>query len=105
MVKGVRHTSLDCKDMEKAKVDIFHQNKRLEGQVEILGMGFSHTQLGQVAGPLFIDLASPHQANLLLQEGLVLGSLFHEGEVYHQDCQVTRCFTCHALGHSARVCW
>ena len=66
MVKGVRHTLLDCKDMEKAQTDIFHQNKRLEGQVEILGMGFSHTQWGRVAGPLFIDLASPHQANLLL---------------------------------------
>ena len=104
MVKGMRHTSLDCKDMEKAQTDILCQNTRLEGQVEILGMGFSCTQCGRVAGPLFIDLTSPHQANLLLQEGLVLGSLFHEGEVYHQDCQVTRCFVCHTLGHSAKVC-
>ena len=104
MVKGVRHASLDCKDMERAQTDIFCQNKRLEGWIEILGMGFSCTQWGRVAGPLFIDLASPHQANLLLQEGLVLGSLFHEGEVYHQDCRVTRCFACHTLGHSTRVC-
>ena len=90
--------------MEKAQADIFHQNKRLEGQVEILGMGFGCTQCGRVVGPLFIDLASPHQANLLLQEGLVLGRLFHEGEVYHQNCWVTRCFICHALGHSTMVC-
>ena len=51
-----------------------------------------------------MDLARPQQANLLLQEGLVLGSIFHEGEVFHRDCQVTCCYACHGIGHTAKVC-
>ena len=52
---------------------------------------------------VLMDVASPQQANLLIQKGLVLGYVHHAVEL-HWDCWVTRCYQCQGLGHMAWVC-
>ena len=38
------------------------------------------------ASTVLMDVTSPQQANLLIQEGLVLGYVHHHVELFHQDC-------------------
>ena len=46
---------------------------------------------------VLMDVASPQQANLLIQKGLVLDYVHHTVELFHQDCRVTRCYQCQGL--------
>ena len=56
------------------------------------------------ASTVLVDVASPQQANFLIREGLILNYVHHEVELFHRDCQVTRCYRCQGLGHMAQVC-
>ena len=47
---------------------------------------------------------APQQANLLIQEGLVLGYVHHSVELFHRECRVIRCYQCQGLGHTAKFC-
>lgn len=106
LVKSVRLDALDCSNQEVARGTLVHQNPHL-GKVEIIHIGRERAR--QVGGParsstVLVDVASPQQANLLIQEGLVLGYIHHTVELFHRDCRVTRCYQCQSLGHMARVC-
>lgn len=106
MVKHVGQDALDCSNQEEAIKAIQEQNKRLHGVVEFLHVGRTTRVRNpeRKASALIIDVASPQQANVMIDEGLILRSVLHEVEVFHRDCTVTRCYKCHAIGHTARVC-
>lgn len=106
LVKHVAKDAIDCSDQEIARRTIHAQNARLHGVIDFLHVGRStrDANRGKKTVSLIIDVATPQQANLIIEEGLILQSVIHEVEVFHRDCVVTRCYKCHGIGHTARVC-
>jgi hypothetical protein len=86
--------------------EIYKQNPRLRGSVEILRVAFSKKLLrsSRTTGPLVISVAEPEQANRLIDTGLVWHYELHDCEPFNRDCIVTQCFNCYQYGHVARVC-
>lgn len=103
IVKSVHYKSLKEKALLEASKELLKQNPQLQGRVEILGLHHSEHS-DRKAGPLYLDLASPSQANLVIQEGIILENVYHDAEVFHRGCRITRCFKCHQMGHTAKFC-
>ena len=61
-------------------------------------------RLGKTTTYLIIDVATPEQANTLIDEGLLFQSELKDCELYHGDCRVTQCYNCQKYGHTARFC-
>ena len=104
LAKSVHIDALDCSNQEVARRTLIQQNPHLEG-VELIHVGRERTRrLPVQASTVLVDVASPKEANIIIQEGLVLGYVHHAVELFHRDCRVTRCYQCQGLGHMARVC-
>ena len=86
--------------------EIYKQNPKLRGSVEILRVAFAKKLLrsGRTTGPLIISVAEPEQANCLIDAGLVWHHELHDCEPFDGNCVVTQCFKCYQYGHVARVC-
>jgi hypothetical protein len=93
-------------DQAKAKQEIYNQNPKLRGIVEILRVTWSKKLIrsGRTSGPLQVSVAEPEQANLLIRDGLIWDYQIHECEPYSGECTVTQCFQCYQYGHVARMC-
>lgn len=88
---GVRVASLDVKDQKAGIASIYAQNPSLKNVVTFVRIGWSSKTIkqGKRTAPLFLGIAEPEQANLLLEQGLLLGAEFHNCEIFCGDCQVT----------------
>ena len=53
---------------------------------------------------LYLDLATPKQANLLIENGLVLGHRLHEVESFLADTVIAQYFKYFGYSYQARVC-
>ena len=106
LAHGIRVPTVNPEDQQAAIKAIYAQNPRLRGKVTIVRVGWAHKTLKyhKKTGPLHIGLAEPEQANLLIDQGLLLGSELHDCEVFYGDCRVTQCFKCHSYGHTAKHC-
>lgn len=106
LAHGIRVPIVNPQDQQAAIKAIYAQNPKLQGRVTIVRVGWAHKTLKyhKKTGPLHIGLAEPEQANLLIDQGLLLGSELHDCEVFYGDCQVTQCFKCHSYGHTAKHC-
>jgi hypothetical protein len=106
MAKHVAKDAVSQSDQKAIVAEINAQNPRIHGVVEILHVG--HSKRGArdsaKAGILIIDVATPRQANTLIQEGLILQGVLHDVEVFHRDCLIVRCYQCQRYGHTAKVC-
>lgn len=52
--------------------------------------------------PLHIRVREPKQTNYLLDNRIVLGSEYHDCELFFGDYLVTQYFNCQAYGHTAK---
>ena len=106
MVHGMKVASIDCSRQEDAIRQITGQNTHLRNKIEILRVQWPKKALrqGKTATCLIVDVATPEQANTLIDEGLLFHSELKECELYHGDCRVTQCYNCQKYGHTARVC-
>jgi hypothetical protein len=106
MAKHVAKDAINQGDQKTMVAEINTQNPRIHGVVEILHVGQSKrgAKDSTWAGTLIIDVATPRQANILIQEGLILQGVLHDVEVFHRDCLIIRCYQCQRFGHTARVC-
>ena len=71
-----------------ARGTLAQQNPYL-GEVELIHVGRErarYTKASARASTVLMDVASPQQANLLIWEGLVLGYVHHQVELFHQNC-------------------
>ena len=85
LVKSVHLDALDCSNQEVAWKTLVQQNPYLEG-VELIHVGRERARQAKAparASTVLVDVASPQQANLLIQEGLVLGYIQHAAELFH----------------------
>jgi hypothetical protein len=93
-------------DQARAIEEIYKQNPKLQGRVEILRLAWRKSLLlsGRRVGPLHISVAEPEQANFLIESGLVWDCQLHDCEPFSGDCQVTQCYRCFSYGHVAKAC-
>src|SRR4051812_1276151 len=59
---------------------------------------------GKAVSCLIVNVASPQQANMLIDEGLLFQSKLKKCELYHKDCHLTQCFNCQSYNHTAKMC-
>jgi hypothetical protein len=70
---GMRVAAIDPAKKDQAIASILAQNLKLRGQVEIVRLGWARKtiKLGKRIAPLHIGVASPEQANTLIEQGLL----------------------------------
>jgi hypothetical protein len=104
LAHGIRVAQVQ--ESAQAVKDIYRQNPKLQGSVEVLRVAWAKKLLraGRKTGPLHISVAEPEQANTLIQSGLVWDYQLHDCEPFTGECQVTQCFNCYQYGHVARMC-
>jgi hypothetical protein len=103
---GIRVAAVDPAKKEDAIAGIIAQNPGLLGQVEIVRLAWARKtiKLGKRIAPLHIGVATPEQANTLIEQGLLLDSELHDCEVFWGDCQLVQCFHCQSYKHTAKHC-
>ena len=106
LVHGVRTSDIQPEDLSKTCQAIQSSNPSLSKQITILRAYWSKKAISQkkLVTSLHLDLATPEQANLLIENGLVLGHRLHEVEPFLADTVIAQCFKCFGYGHQARVC-
>jgi hypothetical protein len=104
LAHGIRVSQ--AQEPQQAIQDIYKQNPKLQGTVEILRVAWTRKLLrtGRKMGPLHISVAEPEQANVLIRSGLIWDYELHDCEPFIGECQVTQCFRCYQYGHLARMC-
>jgi hypothetical protein len=103
---GVQVESFDQKEQVKSIEEIYTQNPLLRNQVRIARIGWAKRTLqqGRVHAALHIGVATPEQANVLIEQGLYLGQVHHHCEPFFKECQVNQCVKCHDYRHMAKHC-
>lgn len=103
---GIRVAAIDPAKKDTAITSIMAQNPRLQGHIEIVRLAWARKtiKLGKRIAPLHIGVATPEQANTLIEQGLLLDSELHDCEVFWGDCQVIQCFHCQSYKHTAKHC-
>lgn len=102
LVKSVQLDTLDYSNQEVAQGTFTQQNPYLR-RSELIHV--NREQACQSDPPpkvstVLIDVGSPQEANLLIQEGLDLGYVHHSVQLFHQDCpqhtqkQPAKCSNC-----------
>jgi hypothetical protein len=106
LTHGIQVAARDTQNQAGAIDELYRQNPRLRGVVEIVCLGWAKKTIaqGKRAAPLHIGIAEPGQANTLIEQGLLFGSELHDCEVFWGDYQVTQCFNCYTYEHTARHC-
>ena len=103
---GIRVAAVDPAKKDEAIRGIIAQNPKLRGRVEIVQLAWARKtiKLGKRVAPLHIGVATPEQANTLIEQGLLFDSELHDCEVFWGDCQVVQCFHCQSYKHTAKHC-
>ena len=113
LAHGIVINQIQTQDQPVAIQKIYDQNPGLKDKVRIVRVAWSRRTLrkweqrGKISndkGPLILSIASPEQANHIIDTGLIWGYQIHECEPYCGDCQVTQCFRCYKYGHIQKMC-
>ena len=106
LVHEVRTADIQPENLTKTCQAIQSSNPSFSKQITILRAYWSKKAIAQkkLVTSLHLDLATPQQANLLIENGLVLGHRLHEVELFLADTVIAQYFKCFGYGHQARVC-
>jgi hypothetical protein len=104
LAHGIRISQIQNQD--QAIQEIFRQNPKLQGSVDIVRVAFPKKTLrsGRTTGPLIISVTEPEQANRLIDAGLIWQYELHNCEPFEGDCIITQCFRCYKYGHVGHKC-
>jgi hypothetical protein len=89
LAHGIRISQIQ--NQEQAIQEIYKQNPKLQGNVDIVRVAFSKKTLrsGRTTGPLIISVTEPEQANRLIDAGLIWQYELHNCELFEGDCIIT----------------
>ncbi len=107
MAHAVRTSRVDLDEQAKSISDLEAQNPSLKGKVKILRVAWRSKTLKEQKshGPLLLEVGTPGEANILVQEGLLHEGELKDCELFHGDCNLTECFRCRRYGHIAKRCY
>ena len=77
-----------AQEPQQAIQDIYKQNPKLQGTVEILRVAWTRKLLrtGRKMGPLHISVAEPEQANVLIRSGLIWDYKLYNCKLFIEEC-------------------
>jgi hypothetical protein len=103
---NVQVDSMELDSQDRAIKEIYQQNPQLQGQVEIVRLGWAKKTLVQkrAFAALHIGIATPEQANMLIKHGLYFENKLYRCKPFFRDCQVNQCVRCHEYTHMAKHC-
>ena len=106
LVHGVRTADIQPENLEDTCKKIQTSNPSLGKQITILRVYWSKKSIAQKkqVTSLHLDLSTPQQANLLIENKLVLGHRLHEVEPFLANTVIAQCFKCFGYGHQAHAC-
>ncbi|EDN03944.1 predicted protein [Histoplasma mississippiense (nom. inval.)] len=85
MVKGVPMGNTNWKEEQQAIKAIYAQNEGLRRGVQIERLSLRrNASLQAKVGSLVLSVTSPQQANLLVDNGLIIDSIFCDVEIFHR---------------------
>ena len=104
LAHGIRISQIQ--NQNQAIQEIYKQNPKLQGSVEIVRVAFTKKILksGRTTGPLIISVTEPEQANRLIDAGLIWQYELHNCEPFEGDCIITQCFQCYQYEHVGHKC-
>jgi len=97
-------TTLSIDNQKEAIAKIYSQNPSLKDRVTITRVGRARKDAEKPTAPLYIGVVEPEQANYLIRQGLLWGSMLYNCEPYFKECRVTQCLQCWEYGHIAKHC-
>ena len=106
MAHAVKVSRVDQKEQAKSISNIESQNPSLMSRVKILCVSWRVKTLkrGKTHGPLLLEVGTPMEANILVQEGLLHDGELKDCELFIEDCTMTQCYRCYHYGHTAHTC-
>jgi hypothetical protein len=106
MAHAVKLSRVDQNEQAKSISNIASQNPSLKSRVEILCVSWRVKMLkrGKSPGPLLLEVVTPMEANILVQEGLLHDGELKDCELFIEDCTMTQCYRYYHYGHTAHTC-
>ncbi len=97
MAHAVKVSRVDQKEQAKSISNIESQNPSLMSRVRFLCVSWHVKPLkrGKTHGPLLLEVVTPMEANILVQEGLLHNEELNDCELFIKDCTVTQCYRCY----------
>jgi hypothetical protein len=103
-VHSVKVTNVETTDQEKALKKAQEDNETIHPGVKILRVAWPKKALGRTYSSMIVEVASPEEANRMIELGYVEGGEVKSCELFEAGCKLTQCFKCSAFGHVARAC-
>jgi hypothetical protein len=106
MVHAVRNNVIKTGNKAKALAELQAQNLQLKGKVRLLKLTWQQKvwKARKLHGLLLVDVGTPKEASILVQEGLLHNHELKNCELFHSECIMTQCFKCYHYGHFAVTC-
>jgi hypothetical protein len=106
LAHAVRTCRVDPAEQAESISDLEAQNPSLKGKVKILHVAWRLRTLKErkLHGPLLLEVGTPSEANIFVQEGLLHDGELKDCELFHGDCNLTQCFRCQHYGHTPKQC-
>jgi hypothetical protein len=91
MAHAVKVSRVDQNEQTKSIYNIESQNPTLKSRVKILCISWRQKTLkrGKTHGPLLLEVGTPSEANILVQQGLLHDGALKDCELFIEDCTLT----------------
>ncbi len=97
MAHAVKLSKVDHNEQAKSISNIASQNPSLKSRVNILCVSWHVKTLkrGKTHEPLLLEVGTPMEAKILVQEGLLHDRELKDCELFIEDCTMTQCYQCY----------
>ncbi len=105
MAHAVKVSRVDQNEQSKSISNIVSQNRSLKSRVKILHLSWCLRTLkrGNMHWPLPLEVGTPMEANILVQEGLLHDGELKDCELIIEDSTMTQRYRCYGYGHTANM--
>jgi hypothetical protein len=106
MVHAITVSRIEYNERAKSISHIMSQNPSLHTSIKILHVSWHLKSLkhGKTHGPLLLEVTTPEEANILMQEGLLHDGELKDCKIFIEDYTPTQCFKCQWYRHTVKTC-